>query len=344
MAENEELDIATDEADLLLDADAEITPGNKRANKMPLLILAVVLIAGIFVFILAVNDKDIGGGRGAKSRIESTEKVATALTNQYQGAAVIPVESPDVPPAREEPEVLVPPLRPAGLFSGPPEPLAAPAPPPDPLAADRLRILQAQQRKYEEAVTKGTAVNTIRGTGIRSAEYTPAVDASYSVGGGINMKLAQLQAELDGMGAEMEDARRDPVEKYQNEIQRQLAAVQRGIGVSGGGGGAGGFGGGSEGGGAGLASAFDGGEAPSEKWRIVNKLEVPTRYVIQTGFSIPALLVSGINSDLPGMIIAQVSQNVYDTPTGKWLLIPQGTKLIGQYDSRVNTTTLNFPN
>ena len=46
-------------------------------------------------------------------------------------------------------------------------------------------------------------------------------------------------------------------------------------------------------------------------------------------------MVTGINSDLPGNIIAQVSQNVFDTATGRQLLIPQGAKLFGVYDSRV---------
>jgi len=43
--------------------------------------------------------------------------------------------------------------------------------------------------------------------------------------------------------------------------------------------------------------------------------------------------VTGINSDLPGQIIAQVTENVYDTPSGDHLLIPQGSRLIGRYDS-----------
>jgi type IV secretion system protein VirB10 len=46
-------------------------------------------------------------------------------------------------------------------------------------------------------------------------------------------------------------------------------------------------------------------------------------------------MVSGIHSDLPGSLIAQVSQNVYDTATGRSLLIPQGSKIYGVYDSRV---------
>ena len=58
-------------------------------------------------------------------------------------------------------------------------------------------------------------------------------------------------------------------------------------------------------------------------------------YVVQAGTVIPAALITGIRSDLPGQIIAQVTQDVYDSPTGRYLLIPQGAKLIGQYDSSV---------
>lgn len=58
-------------------------------------------------------------------------------------------------------------------------------------------------------------------------------------------------------------------------------------------------------------------------------------YEIKTGAVIPGVMISGINSDLPGQIIAQVSQNVYDSATGRYLLIPQGARLYGHYDSRV---------
>jgi len=60
-----------------------------------------------------------------------------------------------------------------------------------------------------------------------------------------------------------------------------------------------------------------------------------SKYEIKAGWVIPAILITGINSDLPGSILAQVSQNVYDTATGRYLLIPQGTKLVGEYKSNV---------
>lgn len=58
-------------------------------------------------------------------------------------------------------------------------------------------------------------------------------------------------------------------------------------------------------------------------------------FELKRGSVIPATLVSGINSDLPGRITAQVSQNVYDSATGRHLLIPQGAKLFGRYASEV---------
>jgi type IV secretion system protein VirB10 len=60
-----------------------------------------------------------------------------------------------------------------------------------------------------------------------------------------------------------------------------------------------------------------------------------TQYAIQAGWEIPAVLEQAINSDLPGELKALVMSNVYDTPTGRFLLIPQGSRLIGLYDSHV---------
>jgi type IV secretion system protein TrbI len=58
-------------------------------------------------------------------------------------------------------------------------------------------------------------------------------------------------------------------------------------------------------------------------------------FVVQAGTIIPAALITGIRSDLPGQITAQVTENVFDTPTGRARLIPQGARLIGIYDSQV---------
>lgn len=58
-------------------------------------------------------------------------------------------------------------------------------------------------------------------------------------------------------------------------------------------------------------------------------------FVVQAGTVIPAALITGIRSDLPGQITAQVTENIFDTPTGRAKLVPQGARLIGIYDSQV---------
>jgi type IV secretion system protein VirB10 len=57
--------------------------------------------------------------------------------------------------------------------------------------------------------------------------------------------------------------------------------------------------------------------------------------ILQAGAVISAALITGIRSDLPGQITAQVTENIYDSPTGRILLVPQGTRVIGQYDNNV---------
>ncbi|CAN7750786.1 IncP-type conjugal transfer protein TrbI [Rhizobium sp. LjRoot258] len=59
-------------------------------------------------------------------------------------------------------------------------------------------------------------------------------------------------------------------------------------------------------------------------------------YELKRGSVIPATLITGVNSDLPGRIAAQASQNVYDSATGHRLLIPQGAKLFGRYDHKIS--------
>jgi len=56
-------------------------------------------------------------------------------------------------------------------------------------------------------------------------------------------------------------------------------------------------------------------------------------YTVMAGSILPAILISGINSELPGPILAQVSQNVLDSATGRSILIPQGSRLIGAYQN-----------
>lgn len=125
-------------------------------------------------------------------------------------------------------------------------------------------------------------------------------------------------------------SRDDPAAAYQAR-QQEVQQLQAGSG-------------GGQGGAPQLAQASAGrndlarfsGSGQGDRWRMDSQPEAPrTPYVLRAGFVVPALLISGINSELPGTIMAQVSQDVYDTATGKWKLIPQGSRLVGSYESEV---------
>ena len=81
--------------------------------------------------------------------------------------------------------------------------------------------------------------------------------------------------------------------------------------------------------------AFFGRAGKDSSWILPHTRTAGQPLELKTGAVIPGVMVTGINSDLPGNIIAQVSQNVFDTATGNYLLLPQGAKLFGTYDSRV---------
>lgn len=95
-------------------------------------------------------------------------------------------------------------------------------------------------------------------------------------------------------------------------------------------------------------------QAPDKRIVSPDRVAAPaSANVLQAGAVIAAALITGIRSDLPGQITAQVTENIYDSPTGKILLIPQGTRVIGQYDAGVGFgqrrillvwTRLVFPN
>ncbi|MGE0294250.1 MAG: TrbI/VirB10 family protein [Hyphomonadaceae bacterium] len=77
-------------------------------------------------------------------------------------------------------------------------------------------------------------------------------------------------------------------------------------------------------------------QAPDKRTVSPDRVAAPaSKNVLQAGAVISAALITGIRSDLPGQITAQVTENIYDSPTGRILLIPQGTRVVGQYDNGI---------
>ena len=82
-------------------------------------------------------------------------------------------------------------------------------------------------------------------------------------------------------------------------------------------------------------TAFASDQPEPHNYLLHTRVKAVSPYEVKAGTVIPSVMLGGVNSDLPGQIMAQVAQNVYDTATGNYLLIPQGTKLVGQYDHQV---------
>ncbi len=189
---------------------------------------------------------------------------------------------------------------------------------------ERMQILQAKTQSFKTSVHSTTKV-----TFTQPKAQVPS-NAS-NVNAPINRsdfadnpqgQLAYLQAQKERA---MQNMAR--VQDPNSDINQKLAALQNGQGV------------GFENGTNGANVPFTMKAAPkneqSGNWELNSQVNNPKTLSVMTGAVIPATMVSGINSDLAGKIIAQVSQNVYDTPTGRHLLIPQGTKLFGTYGSEV---------
>ncbi len=84
--------------------------------------------------------------------------------------------------------------------------------------------------------------------------------------------------------------------------------------------------------------APDGGQAGDSRTTSVERLQAPVSpYILQAGAIIPAALVTGLRSDAPGVAIAQVTQDVFDSLGGGVLLIPAGARLVGDYDAEVQS-------
>jgi type IV secretion system protein VirB10 len=85
----------------------------------------------------------------------------------------------------------------------------------------------------------------------------------------------------------------------------------------------------------GVSANLGEGSAADSSWRLGFQRQAGSRFELKTGAVIPAALLSGINSDLAGAITAQVSRDVFDSAAGRSLLIPQGSRLYGEYANDV---------
>lgn len=82
-------------------------------------------------------------------------------------------------------------------------------------------------------------------------------------------------------------------------------------------------------------AAFVAGAGPTSTVNGGRLMPPASRYMVMAGSTIAAALITGLSSDLPGQVVAQVTEDVFDSISGQTRLIPQGTRLLGSYDARV---------
>ncbi|WP_425327712.1 TrbI/VirB10 family protein [Pseudomonas nitroreducens] len=300
--------------------------GVRRVNNWPMYIIGATALGFLIIMALVAsdranqqnktveNDKDKGGN-------------SSVFAQQIQGmdqdgivpSKLTPLDMPvlDDRPAQAQ---SLPVLRPN--LDAPPVPPRDVAQPVDP---DLERIRRMKMQQLQEAIQARSTVQ-VQAARSRGSSETSSAPANQQEA------LARIAAARQRL---QEQSHSDPTAAYQARMAQLRAA-------------------GIIGGGAGDSGANDSPflvktasaagndydqfskKDKEDRWRLDSTTEAPrSPYELRAGFVIPATLISGINSDLPGQIIAQVAQGVYDTPTGKHLLVPQGSRLIGSYSSDV---------
>lgn len=313
--------------------------GVRRVNNMPMYILGSVLLAFVVVMALVAADraaKQNAPADGPKEKAGNTSMFAKEIAGDKTGGLIepaSPLNVPDMPtkPASAPLEI----ARPSNP-DAPPAPPANPGNPGQPVNDDEAqRIRMAKLQMFDEAVKAKT---TVRLDAPRSNGSTPGAPSTYittpqSRDEMLN-RIAAVQQQIDAQ------RNNDPTAAY----QARLAQI-RSMGVGGSGADpAAGMGAGgapqllqtSTGSGGRNSMSQFGQGGQGDRWKLDSQPDAPrTPFELRAGFVVPATLISGINSDLPGQIMAQVAQDVYDTPIGKYLLIPQGSRLVGSYSSDV---------
>ena len=306
--------------------------GVRRVNNVPMYIVIGMMTAFVLVMVLVALDRAAKQTQPPKAKAEKVENAgmfAKAVAGDRQDGIVPPkVAKASVPPSVPG-DPSAPAANPASgavAIVRPDNPDAPPAPPDSAggqrksganggangagdESANRIRMMKMQQ--FDEAVKAKTSLNV---TAPRSADASSAANGANG-GDGIRQQSGDLM-----------------------DIYKSQLAVVQNSGLTGGGAGisypAPQSGQTAAGNSTGIAQFGNSGQG--DRWKLDSKVQPPrSRYELRAGYVVPATLISGINSELPGQIMAQVSQTVYDTATGRYPLIPQGCRLVGTYSSNV---------
>ena len=304
--------------------------GGRRVNNLPLIILGACLIGFLAIVVIVGMDR-------AKIRDQGKEKIAKAESSTNMARQLIgDMEAGYIPPPKlaevkeempaEVPETVKETPQPFTNLKQPEESKKV-----DPWEAERKLIRQHNFKILTAAIKAPTAVDFTASTFSKSQSVYGGSGYSNAVGSNIESKREQLLAKIKEatMQANLA-AKTDPTAAYKARL-----AILKNSGLDSGknsGKGAGSLLGGNNSENSLLTSDSE----SNGDWTLNNKIEDPaTPFTLRAGFVIPGIMITGINSELAGKIIGQISQNVYDTATGTQLLLPQGTRLLGQYANDV---------
>ncbi|WP_419596106.1 TrbI/VirB10 family protein [Thiolapillus sp.] len=305
--------------------------GVRRVNNMPMYIIGGVLGTFLLMMMLVAIDRASQQGISEEEKNPVAANMAMALGMVGDREGLIPAAKPVIPemPKGQPQEIVV---------AKPVDPRRPPLPPQQQLQPalkqperdeEAEKIRAAKFAMFREAVQSksGVQMSAPRSTGSR-----------YKAGNSTPRNRDEMVRRIEALRREASAiAVDDPTAAY----RARLAAARQIVEEQNGGASPAGSGGGSPLLIRAAASSADGygqfgNQEGGDRWTLNARMDMPsTPYMLRAGFVIPATLISGINSDLPGQIVAQVSQNVYDTPVGRYLLVPQGSRLIGSYDSKV---------
>ena len=196
---------------------------------------------------------------------------------------------------------------------------------PRPLTPAEIRRLQAEAAYHEEQAAM-TAPMATRGNAAGFQQPSGSGSSSSAPDGGGNVSDL-IRAEAAALGHQGSGSSRS------NEAGSALPGGGMGVGP----GSSASGGSDNDPNGQGQKAAFlrQARSERSEQYLASPEIPPVSPYEIKAGWNIPAELDQGLNSDLPGDVVAHVRENVYDSASGRYLLIPQGARLIGRYDSHI---------
>ncbi|PVZ82685.1 conjugal transfer protein TrbI [Serratia sp. S1B] len=308
--------------------------GIRRVNKRPMYIAIGCVVSFCLVVAYVANKR---ANQGAQETVEATKQRSGSRDTSAMAMEVLGGRSNGLIAAPAEPEIPTAPVQPTetalvkpttALPGVPVAPVVNPDQPPVPPRVETPKdpeldqIRRNKMRDFQEAVKAKTAVSLPNQMG-------------GSVNGNTPQSRDEMLQEIAAVRRQMDQNGGDATANYNTQVQQIRASMN------------GGESGGTGGEGMQLASA--GNESTSrndlgqfakkgqgDRWLLDEKVTAPhSPYELRAGWVIPGVMISGINSDLPGQIIGQVSQDVYDSATGNHLLIPHGTRLVGTYSSNV---------